>query len=301
MKVLNFGSLNLDYVYDVPHFVRAGETLASTRLSTFCGGKGLNQSIAFARAGAQTVHAGNVGKEGGMLLDALREAGVQTSLVSVHDDVASGHAIIQNNADGENCILLYGGANMCVSEEQIDRVLADFGKGDLLMLQNEINCLPAIVSRAHERGMTVVLNPSPFNERIYELDMTCVDYLIVNETEGEAISGKSEPDAIIETLLSTYPDMHVVLTLGKNGACYADKDGRAFHPILPAAVVDTTAAGDTFTGYFFCELMQGSTPYEALRMASAASSLAVSRKGASVSIPCREDVCAMLSTYTDKE
>jgi len=236
-----------------------------------------------------------------MLLDALREAGVQTSLVSVHDDVASGHAIIQNNADGENCILLYGGANMCVSEEQIDRVLADFGKGDLLMLQNEINCLPAIVSRAHERGMTVVLNPSPFNERIYELDMACVDYLIVNETEGEAISGKSEPDAIIETLLSTYPDMHVVLTLGKNGACYADKDSRAFHPILPAAVVDTTAAGDTFTGYFFCELMQGSTPYEALRMASAASSLAVSRKGASVSIPCREDVCAMLSTYTDKE
>lgn len=295
MKVLNFGSLNIDYVYDVDHFVRAGETISSNALQLFCGGKGLNQSVAFARSGAQTYHAGCIGKDGGMLTDMLRSAGVDVRFVRVREDVASGHAIIQVSKSGENCILLHGGANQSMDDAFVDEVLSHFGKGDLLMLQNEINHLPYIVQRAKERGMTIVLNPSPFNEKILALDLSKLDAIIVNETEGNELSGETEADAIIAALLARYPAMRIVLTLGKHGAIYADAKERAFCEIMPMPVQDTTAAGDTFTGYFFSTLLRGEAPAQALKTATAASALAVSRKGAAPSIPTAEEVKALLA------
>lgn len=295
MKVLNFGSLNIDYVYDVDHFVRAGETISSNGLQLFCGGKGLNQSVAFARSGAETYHAGCIGKDGGMLTDMLKSAGVDVRFVRVREDVASGHAIIQVSKSGENCILLHGGANQSMDDAFVDEVLSHFGQGDLLMLQNEINHLPYIVQRAKERGMMIVLNPSPFNEKILALDLSMLDAIIVNETEGNELSGETEADAIIAALLARYPAMRIVLTLGKHGAIYADAKERAFCEIMPMPVQDTTAAGDTFTGYFFSALMGGKTPHEALKTATAASALAVSRKGAAPSIPTAEEVKALLA------
>ena len=295
MKVLNFGSLNIDYVYDVDHFVRAGETISSNALQLFCGGKGLNQSVAFARSGAQTYHAGCIGKDGGMLTDMLRGAGVDVRFVRVREDVASGHAIIQVSKSGENCILLHGGANQSMDDAFVDEVLSHFGKGDLLMLQNEINHLPYIVQRAKERGMMIVLNPSPFNEKILALDLSKLDAIIVNETEGNELSGETEADAIIAALLARYPAMRIVLTLGKHGAIYADAKERAFCEIMPMPVQDTTAAGDTFTGYFFSTLLRGEAPAQALKTATAASALAVSRKGAAPSIPTAEEVKALLA------
>ena len=295
MKVLNFGSLNIDYVYDVDHFVRAGETITSNALQLFCGGKGLNQSVAFARSGAQTYHAGCIGKDGGMLTDMLRGAGVDVRFVRVREDVASGHAIIQVSKSGENCILLHGGANQSMDDAFVDEVLSHFGKGDLLMLQNEINHLPYIVQRAKERGMMIVLNPSPFNEKILALDLSMLDAIIVNETEGNELSGETEADAIIAALLARYPAMRIVLTLGKHGAIYADAKERAFCEIMPMPVQDTTAAGDTFTGYFFSTLLRGEAPEQALKTATAASALAVSRKGAAPSIPTAEEVKALLA------
>ena len=295
MKVLNFGSLNIDYVYDVDHFVRAGETISSNALQLFCGGKGLNQSVAFARSGAQTYHAGCIGKDGGMLTDMLRGAGVDVRFVRVREDVASGHAIIQVSKSGENCILLHGGANQSMDDAFVDEVLSHFGKGDLLMLQNEINHLPYIVQRAKERGMMIVLNPSPFNEKILALDLSMLDAIIVNETEGNELSGETEADAIIAALLARYPAMRIVLTLGKHGAIYADAKERAFCEIMPMPVQDTTAAGDTFTGYFFSTLLRGEAPAQALKTATAASALAVSRKGAAPSIPTAEEVKALLA------
>lgn len=295
MKVLNFGSLNIDYVYDVDHFVRAGETISSNALQLFCGGKGLNQSVAFARSGAQTYHAGCIGKDGGMLTDMLRSAGVDVRFVRVREDVASGHAIIQVSKSGENCILLHGGANQSMDDAFVDEVLSHFDKGDLLMLQNEINHLPYIVQRAKERGMTIVLNPSPFNEKILALDLSKLDAIIVNETEGNELSGETEADAIIAALLARYPAMRIVLTLGKHGAIYADAKERAFCEIMPMPVQDTTAAGDTFTGYFFSTLLRGEAPAQALKTATAASALAVSRKGAAPSIPTAEEVKALLA------
>ena len=290
MKVLNFGSLNIDYVYSVDHFVRAGETLASDRLELFSGGKGLNQSVAFSRAGADIYHAGCVGKDGSMLTDVLKSNKIDTKFVRVTEETSTGHAIIQVTKKGENCILLFGGANLTVDRDFVDRVIAEFDAGDLLMLQNEINDLGYIIEQAHKKGLQIALNPSPFNEKINALDLSLIDWLIVNETEGKDITGKEEPSDILDSLLSSYPAMKVILTLGSDGSMYADTNTRVSHGIFKAKVVDTTAAGDTFTGYFFTSVTKGIAPAEALRIASAASAIAVSRKGASPSIPSLDEV-----------
>ena len=129
MKFLNFGSLNLDFVYDVEHFVRPGETISSTALNTFSGGKGLNQSVALSRAGAQTYHGGCIGKDGQILLDGLRAAGADVSFVRVLKSCRTGHAIIQVDPSGQNCILLFGGANQAVTDVQIEETLPGSGQG----------------------------------------------------------------------------------------------------------------------------------------------------------------------------
>ena len=163
MKVLCFGSLNIDYTYKVDHFVGKGETLSSESLQVFSGGKGLNQSIALAKAGARVYHAGAVGEDGRFLLEELEKAGVDVSCVAVRADVRTGNAIIQNDREGDNCILLYGGANQAVKKEQVDEVLTHFDVGDFLVLQNEISELPYIMEQAHEKGMKIILNPSPMD------------------------------------------------------------------------------------------------------------------------------------------
>ena len=140
MKILNFGSLNLDYVYSVDHFVAEGETLASTKLQVFSGGKGLNQSVALARAGANTYHAGCIGHEGDMLTAMLQDAEVDTTYVKTVES-PTGHAIIQVDPRGRNCILLFGGANLCTEPAYVDEVLGNFAAGDWLVLQNEISSI----------------------------------------------------------------------------------------------------------------------------------------------------------------
>lgn len=289
MKILNFGSLNIDYVYSVSHFVRAGETISSKKRELFCGGKGLNQSVAFARAGSDTYHAGNVGNDGKMLLDMLESSGADVRFVE-EKELPTGHAVIQVNSEGENCILLFDGANAAVTDAQIEKTLEFFQKGDAVILQNEINSIDRIIEKAKNRGMITVLNPSPFNEKITALDLGKIDWLIINETEGQGISGKENPDEILDTLLGRYPDMKIVLTLGSRGSMYADKNERYFQDIIKAPVVDTTGAGDTFTGYFFSSVFSGESPKNALLIASTASSIAISRKGAAPSIPTKQEV-----------
>lgn len=152
MKILNFGSLNIDYVYKVDHIVQRGETQHSISRSVFSGGKGLNQSVALAKAGLPVHHAGCIGAGGEFLLDMLHESGVDTLLVKVLQDTPSGHTVIQNSKDGDNCILLFGGANQCITKEFCDEVLANFSAGDYLVLQNEISSIPHLIKKAHERG-----------------------------------------------------------------------------------------------------------------------------------------------------
>lgn len=224
-----------------------------------------------------------------MLLDLLAASGADTRFVRQLDE-ASGHAIIQVDKKGQNCILLYGGANMQITEAFADQVLATCGKGDVLLLQNEINLLPYIVDKAYERGMEIALNPSPINEQLGRLPLDKIRYFILNEIEGRELTGEEAPEDILREFRRRYPNAVVVLTLGKSGAVYDDGHTRCRHGIYKVPVVDTTAAGDTFTGFFLTAVTSGKEPEEALRIASVASSLAVSRQGAAPSIPTMEEV-----------
>ena len=289
MKVLNMGSMNLDYVYTVDHIVLPGETEDSGSRSIFLGGKGMNQSCALAKAGVDVYHAGLIGADGAAFLDACKEHGIHSDYIRMVDG-PSGHAIIQIDKDAQNSILLFGGANQRFTKEYIDEVLSHFEASDLLLLQNEINLLPYVVDSAYEKGMTIALNPSPFNEKLKTVDMGKISIFLVNEVEGYQITGCTEPDAILAKLLEMYPRAKIVLTLGEDGAIYADAQQRYFQPAFPVEAVDTTAAGDTFTGYFLTGLIEGMPIPEILKMSAKASSIAVSRKGAVPSIPYRSEV-----------
>ncbi|MBE6698053.1 MAG: ribokinase [Ruminococcaceae bacterium] len=297
MKILNFGSLNLDYVYSVDHFVAEGETLASSVRNTFCGGKGLNQSVALARAGARVYHAGCIGPEGGMLSDMLLCAGVNVKHVK-EVDTPTGHAIIQVDPKGRNCILLFGGANQCNDPAYIDEVLTDFDAGDWLVLQNEISSLSHLIASAKQKGMIVVLNPSPFDKSLIDAGLGSVDYLLLNETEGKQLTGYEAPADILKAIRASFPTLKVVLTLGKDGCIYDDTQTCVSHGIYDVKAVDTTAAGDTFTGFFISAISQGASPADAIRRASAASAIAVSRPGAAPSVPTSDEVDAFLAANT---
>lgn len=292
MKALCFGSLNIDYTYRVPHFVDRGETLLSEDLQIFSGGKGLNQSIALSRAGVPTCHAGNIGEDGLFLLQQLQQAGVDTACLAVRSDVRTGHAIIQNSVDGDNCILLYGGANQAVTRAQVDEVLSRFAAGDVLVLQNEINELDYIVEQAAERGLRIALNPSPMNDAILTLPLQKICWLLLNEVEAGQILGCAVTDgpAAARALREKLPRTAIVLTLGAEGAVYAGEEGVFAQSAFPVQAVDTTAAGDTFTGYFLAGVLEGMTPQQAMALAAKASAISVTRKGAAPSIPVREEV-----------
>ena len=287
MKILSFGSLNVDYVYRLPHVVVKGETISSKALNIYPGGKGLNQSIALGKAGAEVYHAGAIGEDGRFLIECLEDAGVNTRFIKVFAGIKSGHAIIQNTDDGDNCIFLFGGANQKITKEQVDETLAYFENGDYLVLQNEINELKYIVEKAHSKGMKIMLNPSPMNEIIKELPLEYVDCFLLNEIEAAQVLGKeiSDPDAIITALAEVFPNAKVVLTLGSEGSVYSDGTQKHHQGIYKVKAVDTTAAGDTFAGYFIAGEAAGRDVKESMDMAAKASAIAVSRHGAGVSIP----------------
>ena len=295
MKVLCFGSLNIDYTYKVPHFVKKGETLASERLQVFGGGKGLNQSVALAKAGTEVYHAGSIGQDGMFLLDMLKNAGANTDFVKILDTVRTGNAIIQNDKSGDNCIILYGGANQAITREQVDEVMSHFESGDYLVLQNEINELGYIVEKAHEKGMIIVLNPSPMNEKILALPLDVINYFILNEVEAAQILGKEDKgeeswEQIADDLLKKFPQATIVLTMGSEGSVFKNQKETVCQSIYKVQAVDTTAAGDTFSGYFIGGILGGLSEKEAMDQASKASAIAVTRKGAAPSIPLLAEV-----------
>lgn len=258
-------------------------------MSVFCGGKGLNQSIALAKAGVSVYHAGMVGEEGGALLEACKEGGVKTDFIKTIPG-KSGHTIIQVDKEGQNCILLFGGANRSITKEYVDEVLSHFEKGDILLLQNEVNLLDYIIDRAYETGMMIILNPSPYDSALDACDFSKISMFLLNEVEGGQVTGEKETDAILEKLKEIYPDAKVVLTLGGEGSVYQYKDEQYRQGIYPVKAVDTTAAGDTFTGYFISSVLEGLPVPEGLKLAAKASAIAVSRQGATASIPLREEV-----------
>ena len=294
MKIVNFGSCNIDIVYRLERIVRIGETLGTRSCDLYPGGKGLNQSIAMARAGAKVYHAGCVGADADMLTNLLLSSGVDISYLQ-YSDAKNGHAIIQVDDVGNNSIFIHAGTNGMVYCEYIDRVLEDFSQGDMLVLQNEISNVEYIIKMAYQKNMQIVFNPSPFNDVIGNIDLNMITYLIINEVEGQELTGSDQPKQILNILHSRYPNTKIILTLGNKGCMYKDKKHFLEHPAYQVVVVDTTAAGDTFAGYFVACIGEGMDVAKALKYASAASSLGVSRAGAAPSIPLIKEVRNALS------
>ena len=295
-KLVNLGSLCIDNVYRVPAIAGAGETVASRSHEVFPGGKGLNQSVAAARAGAAVAHVGCVGADGAWLRDLLAEEGVNVDSVRVVDG-ASGHAVIQVDDAGANAIAIAGGANRALRADDVARALAQVGPSDWLLLQNEINDLPDVLAAAKRRGCAVAFNVAPVDGREADYDLSGVKLLIVNEIEAaalaalaatgatDALARADKPEAAAHALRERYPQAELVLTLGAAGLIHMGPGGASTLPAYAAQAVDETAAGDAFIGYLMAALLAGEGMAEALRLGSAAGALAVAKAGAAASIP----------------
>ncbi len=291
MRILCLGSLNIDYVYRVEHLVRAGETIAAIDRNEFSGGKGLNQAIALACAGAEVYHAGKMGSDGVELRYKMMQFGVNTDFTLIDGSLPTGHAFIQVDPRGQSSIVIYGGANRNITKQDIDGIVNNFKSGDILLLQNEISNVAHAIEKAHMLGLRVALNPSPIDNALLSMDaLKYVEWFILNELEGYEMTAERDPEAICAKLLQRYPDCRVVLTLGNRGVIYRDAEIRAEHGIYDVPTVDSTGAGDAFIGYFLASVLEQKDVPAALELASRASSIAVSRAGSSEAIPRRLEV-----------
>lgn len=293
MRIINIGSLNIDYVYRVDTFLQPGETKSSQNLTVNAGGKGLNQSIALAKAGCHVCHAGIWGAGGEMLVQTLQDHGVDTGLMQHRPELQNGHAIIQVSDSGQNSILLHGGTNQALTEDYIRRIIDSCGPEDLILLQNETNCIATVIEAAHERGIPVAMNVAPMGPEALDYDLGRLRWIVVNEIEAAALAGGSDFSETMENLTRKYPHSGILMTLGSDGAWLRDGGLELRMDALRIEnVVDTTAAGDTFLGYFLAGVTQGADPETALQQATCASALAIQKPGAAQSVPDRETLLA---------
>lgn len=296
MKVLNIGSINIDRTYRVHSFVGPGETISSQSYEEHAGGKGLNQSIALSRAGADVWHVGAIGSEGSFLVELLREAGVTCDLIK-ESTRPTGHAVIQVDDGGQNSIIVCRGANEDVQTSEITAALDVCQKSDIVLLQNEVSNISFAITEAKRRGLTVALNPSPYSCEIEHLPLHAVDLFIVNEVEAAAlagIQGPDDPNLISSALMARFPEASFLMTLGCAGSMFLSEGYSVHQDAFQVDAVDTTGAGDTFCGYFLAECMRGAAPAAAIEFASAASALSVTASGAASSIPMRAQVVDFL-------
>jgi len=297
VKILVYGSLNIDLIFSVDHIARPGETISGSSLVKSAGGKGANQAAALAKAGMQVYMAGKIGQDGRFLLRLLESYGVNTDGVIQYEG-PTGQAIIQLDRNKQNSIVLFGGGNNEISVEEIHATIARFSAGDIIVLQNEIALVKEIMENAKKQGLRICLNPSPYNEKITQLPLDLVDMFFVNEIEGAALANLppgASPSEALDCLVKRFPKAEIILTAGKDGAYYGNGEIRAKGDIINLPVEDTTGAGDTFTGYFIAAREKNITVPQALAIACKASSIAVSRKGAMESIPFAEDVFENIS------
>ncbi|MBU3021573.1 ribokinase [Aestuariibacter sp. A3R04] len=295
MAIINFGSINIDHVYQVEHFVKPGETLASTQYKQLLGGKGANQSIALALAGADVKHVGAIHESDAAFKQTLIRKGVDCQYVKC-SETPSGHAIIQVAPDGENAIVLFGGANQTINDDTVRQALSNTTSADWVLTQNETSSIAEMFQQAKAKQLKVAFNPAPMNESVKSLPLDCVDLLIVNETEAEAISGQSGTDANIAWFKENWQHGEVILTLGKDGVMMIRKSGEIITvPAFSVEAIDTTAAGDCFIGYFLSAYSQHADAKQALTRGCAASAIAVTREGAAQSIPDQKEVDRFLA------
>jgi len=287
MSVYCLGSINVDHVYAVPHLVGPGETLAADSLNTMLGGKGANQSVAAARAGARAVHIGAVGPEGGPWVDQLRAFGVEARVAEVEE--ATGHANICVDDAGENMIVIFSGANIKQSLSHLEMALADAGAGDYLLLQNETNLRRAAAELAHARGMRVVFSAAPFSVAAVREMLPHTDLLVMNEVEA----------AQLQAALGDIDLPDRLITRGAQGVTWFGDEDISL-PAFSVTPVDTTGAGDCFIGTFVAGLDQGLDVAQALRLGQAASAIQVTRPGTADAIPTRAETDAFLESQEAK-
>jgi len=289
MKILVFSSLNIDHDYHMDHICKEKETTFADSYQVVAGGKGLNAAIALAKSSAHVYLAGNIGNDATILQNVLDKYHVDCKYLN-HVDEPNGHAIIQIDKTGENAIWIYGGSNQSISKEYIDKTIAEFEKGDLLILQNEINNNAYIIEQAHKKGLIIMLNPSPINNALKTYPLDLVDYFFLNEVEGNALTGESDFDSILDKFKQLYPNAKIIMTVGANGAYYQDEKQRVHQESFKVKAIDTVGAGDTFMGYFAYGLSQNKSVEQCLLLASKAASITVTRTGAADSIPTIDEL-----------
>lgn len=289
MAVINFGSINIDHVYQVAHFVQPGETIASTNYQQLLGGKGANQSIALAKAGTEVKHVGRIHESDAAFKQTMIKAGIDCRYVAC-TQTPTGHAIIQVTPEGENAIVLFGGANLELTEQDIMKALDSAEQTDWVLTQNETSGIEQVLRQAKEVGLKVAFNPAPMTETVKQLPHDCIDLLIVNEVEAAEISGVETLDEMEAYFRQNWSHAEVLITLGKHGVRMLKRNTSIDVPAFVVDAVDTTAAGDTFIGYFLSAYSKDNDAESALRRACAASALAVTRGGAAQSIPEAEEV-----------
>lgn len=304
-QVHAIGSLNLDYVYKVPHFLRPGETLEAAHRAVHWGGKGLNQTVAMLRSGLAVRHCGAVGADGTPLSDFLATEGADVSHLRVDEGATTGHTFIQVTPDGENAILYYPGTNHGVTEELVDDFLSTALEGDFLVLQNEVNGTERLIHEGKRRGLRVVFNPSPFSPELCALDLSGLYALVLNETEAAEWTGAELAPEDAAKALADKGVAVVILTLGAKGLVWRTKEGESGSvPAFRVEAVDTTGAGDTLAGYAvgalgaYAETGSTAALVEGLRTAAAAAALSVTKEGAVPSIPKRADVERFLTEHS---
>lgn len=279
MAIYNLGSINADLLYTVPHLPGPGETLAATGYRRGLGGKGANMSVAAARGAARVVHIGAVGADGRWARDLLTEYGVDTRHI-VTSDTVTGHAIILLDPAGENTIIINPGANHALSRDHIGLALAEASPGDTLVMQNETTHQAFSARTGSELGLRVVYAAAPFDADAVQAVLPCLDMLILNAVEADQLTaalGKG-PDAL--------GIADVIVTLGAQGCRWINHgDTVREFPALPVTPVDTTGAGDTFTGYLLAGLDRGMPMEQAIRLATKAAALMVTRVGTADVIP----------------
>ncbi len=298
-QLFNYGSCCIDHVYKVPHFVAPGETLSASNYEIFPGGKGLNQSIAAAKAGARVSQIGAIGEDGQHLKTLLAAQSVETSHLAIEPTSPSGHAIIQINEAGENAIVIFGGTNLGEHQTLLEQGLEHGSSEDWLLIQNETSCNLQAIELAKSHDMQIAFNMAPMNERALSLPLSEIDLFIVNETEGAALTSERDAERILDAIASTYPNAQVALTLGDQGAWYQSRSARSFSPAAKATVLDTTGAGDTFTGFFLAGLLAMDAPVDALHRACLAAAISVERAGAATSIPSLQEVLQRAAADTE--
>ncbi|REC95154.1 ribokinase [Kushneria indalinina] len=292
--VYNYGSINIDHVYRVPHLVRPGETLSSTDYQIVLGGKGANQTIALARAGGRVAHWAQLGQADEWALATLKDAGADIDDVTLLEG-SSGHTVIQVDDDGENAIVLFGGTNQSFSKERIRALIDGADSEGWLLLQNECNDIEDVIRQALGRGLKVAFNPAPMTPAIRELALSELSLLFVNRGEAAALvelPEESNANTLIQALQQALPNTDIVLTLGSEGAWRIDgeRNEPLYQPARPVQAVDTTGAGDTFIGYYMAAVQAGCDASTCLERATAAAALAVQRAGAATGIPTIEEV-----------